>query len=284
VAEGVGADVVLGAGREDVAVDDAADAAGGERAAAVVEIEAAGVFFVGALFGEEVGAAFINISFDGLLGGAAEEDDALAVAFAADDELGGAAGLVDGEADELADAEAGGVEGFEDGAVAKPEGGFRVGGGEELVHVALEEELGEAAALAGGGEADGGVGGGCAAGFEVAIEGAEGGELAGDGGSGVVLFVEVGEEAPEVGWADVGPGGGEARLLKKSSTLLEVVGVGAEGGVGGAAGVPEFGEECVYGLVHGLLVHRRLLPYPGPGCLRDRVWRESGETGYIPRG
>lgn len=284
VAEGVGADVVLGAGSEDVAVDDAADAAGGERAAAVVEVEAAGVFFVGALFGEEVGAGFGKIRFDGLLGGAAEEDDALAVAFAADEELGGAAGLVDGEADELADAEAGGVEGFEDGAVAEPEGGFVVGRGEELLHVALVEELGEAAALAGGGEADGGVGGGGAAGFEVAIEGAEGGELAGDGGSGVVLFVEVGEEAPEVGRADVGPGAGEARLLKKGGALLEVVGVGAEGRLGGAAAVLEFGEKGVYGLVHGLMLHRRLLPYPRAGCLRDRVRWEGGETGYISRG
>ena len=284
VAEGVGADVVLGAGFEHVAVDDAADAAGGEGAAAVVEEETAGVFFVGALFGEEVGAAFVEIGCDGLLGGGAEEDDALAVAFAADEELGGAAGLVDGEADELADAEAGGVEGFENRPVAEPEGGFVVGRGEELLHVALVEELGEAAALAGGGEADGGVGGGCAAGFEVAIKGAEGGELASDGGSGVVLFVEVGEEAPEVGRADVGPGAGEARLLKKGGALLEVVGIGAEGGVGGAAAVLEFGEEGVYGSVHGLMLHRRLLPYPGAGCLRDRVRWEGGETGYISRG
>ena len=219
-----------------------------------------------------------------MLGGSAEKDDALAVAFAADEELGGAAGLVDGEADELADTEAGGVEGLEDGAVAEAEGGLLVGGGEELVHVALEEELGEAAALAGGGEADGGVGGGCAVGFEVAVEGAEGGELAGDGGSGVVILVEVGEEAPEVGWAEVGPGAGEARLLHKAGALLEVVGIGADGRLGGAAAVLEFGEKGVYGLVHGLMLHLRLLPYPRAGYLRDRVWRESGETGYISRG
>ena len=247
----------------------------------MVEEEAAGVFFVGALFGEEVGAGFGKIGFDGLLGGGAEEGEALAVAFAADEKLGGAAGLLDGEADELADSEAGGVQGLEEGAVAEAGGGLRVGRGEELVHVALEEELGEAAALAGGGDADGGVGGGCAAGFEVAIEGAEGGELAGDGGAGVVLFVEVGEEAPEVGRAEVGPGVGEARLLKKGGALLKVVGVGAEGGVGGAAAVLEFGEEGVYGLVHGGMVHRRLLPYPGAGDLRDRMRCGDGESGYI---
>ena len=91
----------------------------------------------------------------------------------------------------------------------------------------------------------------------------------------------LGEEAPEVGWAEVAPGAGEARLLHKAGALLEVVGIGADGRLGGAAAVLEFGEKGVYGLVHGLMLHLRLLPYPRAGYFRDRVWRESGETGYI---
>ncbi len=66
--------------------------------------------------------------------------------------------------------------------------------------------------------------------------------------------------------------------------MLEVVGVGADGGLGGALAVAKLCEKAVCGLVHGVMLHRRLLPYPRAEDLRDRAWWEGGETGYISGG
>lgn len=127
VAEGVGGDVFGDAGLFGVFLDDAFDGAGGEAAVVAGGGGEAGVFAVVEEEGGEGVFADFEVLGDFEGGGFADEDGAVFFAFAADGEF--AAVEIDGvaiEGDEFGDAEAGGEEEFDDGAVA--EAGFGVGG------------------------------------------------------------------------------------------------------------------------------------------------------------
>ncbi len=173
--------------------------------------------------------------FERLDGGAAEGDDALFVAFAAD--LG--AGLIEveilfAEGADFADAEASGVEEFEDGVVAESEGvgiggvGGVAGALEHVGDFAFGEGFGED--LPGGRcfDVDGGVVLDALVEQEPAEEAAEATELAGDGAG----LDGVAPQAFHEG-ADVGLGGGEEEavvLLEVFGELFEVAAVGLAGG------------------------------------------------------
>lgn len=197
--------------------------------------------------------ALLKIAFNRLLCLASNDGHSLAAAFAGDAELGGGLALLRSKRGEFAYSQAGRVKRFEDRPVAEAEGGLLVRRGEELLDVLLIEEPRQAAALAGGGDADGRVGLDQTASAKVAVDGAEGGELAGDGGASVVLGVEVGEESSDVGWPQFLPRAGEPMLADKRGELLEVVGVGAHRRLRSGAAVAKFGQECVNEVVHCLI-------------------------------
>ncbi len=129
----------------------------------------------------------------GPLGGSAEGDHALLVAFA-DDGDDAECGLAVGDAEgaDLAGAEAAGVHEFEDGPVPEPErqrrgcvGAGLVGGpwgGEEGADVVVGEEAGESFPLGGSFEPLGGVFVELAFGVEESEQHADGGEVPRDGG------------------------------------------------------------------------------------------------------
>jgi hypothetical protein len=112
---------------------------------------------VRAALGEEVRTPLFEVALDRTAGVGTNHHHTFLPTFADDAEFGGGAALVSSEGGEFAHAEAGGVEGLEDGAVAKAERSLLVGRGEELLDVFLVEEARQPAALAGGGDADGRV-------------------------------------------------------------------------------------------------------------------------------
>jgi hypothetical protein len=66
--------------------------------------------------------------------------------------------------------------------------------------------------------------------------------------------MEVGEEATQVGGPHLVPlRQGRRRAPAPQSELLEVVGVGAEGGLGGVPGIAKLGQEGVNELVHRVI-------------------------------
>jgi hypothetical protein len=141
----------------------------------------------------------------------AEGDDAFLLALAADMRASCDVEVVVVEADEFADADAGGVERLEHGAVAAAEHIGVAGCGEELLDLLDGDGLGQPLALAR--RADHGHGVGLGVGLAVGplVEGPQGGDLAGHGGARrVVLLAEAGEEGADevrVGLADVLSGG-----------------------------------------------------------------------------
>ena len=143
VAEGVGGDVFGDAGEFGVFFYEALDGAGGEAAVVAGGVGGAGVSGVVEEEGGELVGAALQIFGGTGCGCFTDKNGAVFLAFAADDEF--AAVEVDAVAvkvDEFADAEAGGEEKLEDGAVA--EGGFWgggfVGGGEEALYLVVVEE------------------------------------------------------------------------------------------------------------------------------------------------
>ncbi len=167
-------------------------AAGGEE-------EAAGGFLL------EGGAGVLQVLFERFDRGAAEGDDALLVAFAADQ---GAAGVErevgNAEAGQLGDAETGGVEQLEDGVVAHGDGvGLGMIGGEGgALHHGVDfgdsERFGQNFPGGGGFEVEGGIAADALVEEEPAEESAQAGELAPGGARLDAVLREVPEESGDV--------------------------------------------------------------------------------------
>ncbi len=169
-----------------------------------------------------------------LKGGAAERNDALLVALAADLHASGIEREVaGGEAGELGDAEAAGIEQFKDGAIAQRGGtglGMRGGHGGALEHLGnfrLGERFGQDFPGLGRLDVDGGVVMDAAVEEEPLVEAAQAAELA-RGGAGVdAVGAEVLEETGDV-LLDGGEQGCVA-AFKKLGEGVEVAGVGFAG-------------------------------------------------------
>ena len=140
VAQGVGGDVAAsGQGLGGVFVDDALDAAGRQRPAAVVDEEAVVIWAAEFMAGAE-------IVVDGVGGGLAEVGDTLFFPFA--EEAEGAPGEVDvadAEAGEFAGTGAAAVKRFEDRAVAETQRIGEVGGFEQGSDLGNGEDIGQVA-------------------------------------------------------------------------------------------------------------------------------------------
>jgi len=204
VAEEVGVNVLFDAGVGGALFDDLADAVGAEGAAADGEKDLGGGFFFRA---EEVGALVVEVVADGFEGPAADGDDAGLVAFAgdADESVVEVEGF---EADfaDFGEAEAGGVEEFEDGEVAAAEGDGGVDGVEEGDDVLGVEGFGEVGGGAGGEERFGGIGVEVAAVDEEAEEDLEVDDADALGGGFEAAGFLIGEEVGEFQEAEVAPG------------------------------------------------------------------------------
>lgn len=255
VAEEVGVNRGGDAGAAGGVPDHAPEAGGGERAAVAGEED-----FAGAPLSQQFRAAGGEVNAQCGLGAAADEDQAFLAAFAND--AGGAFGEVEiflAEGGEFTDAQAAGVEGLEDGAVAEAERGVRPADGEEAVNFFLGEGGGEAFGEAGEFEQRGEVAREEGFVVEVAEEIAEGGYFDFECGRGGVaeagLVVEVGFED---GQGEVGPGEcgvvvvepGEEAFQDDAVHGLGVRGVAAFEGEAGQAGF-EFG-----GAAHGATLVR----------------------------
>ncbi len=158
------------------------------------------------------GAAVLDVLLERLDRAAAERDDALLVALAAN--LG--ASLVEmevlfAESDNLAHAQSAGVQEFEDGVIAQGEGGSnrrmagqvgiaRDGGGEieHVRHFAFGERLGQDLPACRAFDGDGGVVGDALIQQQPAIEAAQAAQLAGDGAGVDVVAAQVRHEAADV--------------------------------------------------------------------------------------
>lgn len=213
VAEGVGVKARVAVGKEPVFLDEQLDAAGGEAGAAAVDEQ--GIVF--SLADSEV--AFER--FGGLRGVGHE---AFLAALAADAEPAfGAVEVFEVEADALADAEAAAVEKFEDGVVA-----FGLVLFDDGDHLLFGGDGGEGLGEFGGEQELGGVVGVPAHLEGVLQQAADGGDLFAKGGGVLLVAIEFGEPAPEVGQLDGFEGGGGAE-------------VGGEAGEGDAVGFDGLG-------------------------------------------
>jgi hypothetical protein len=152
-------------------------------------------------------AAASEVILEGGESGAADGDEALFGAFAHDANEAGL-GLKVGEFEraDLGDAEAGSVEEFEHGAVAKTEGRVRGRGFGEAGDFVAIEELGKLGFGLGKGEEGGGVVGDFALSEEKAVEIAERDEVTGDGAGGQTGGEEVVQIKAKI-VAGGGPGG-----------------------------------------------------------------------------
>ena len=165
------------------------------------------------------------------------------------------------EGDEFSDADAGGVHQLQHGGVATGLGGFVLEWlAEEGVHLGGAHRLWDGLGGAGRVDFGGGVGGEVASIDEEGAEGFHGGDLAGDGGFCVLALVEVSEEIEDElsvdrlhagGVAIVGTvvggwfsRGGEAR------EAAEIVSIGVDGVLGGAAFGGQVVQEVFYSIQH----------------------------------
>lgn len=185
VAEGVGVDGA-DAGTFGHAADELPEDDAGDGAAGAGDEEAIGVGFgAGGFDGQEEGAEFFYVFFEGGDGGGADGDDAFLVAFAQDaDDAQVEVEVVEGEFGEFRGAQAAGVEEFDDGLVAECEAVAGFGGVEEGGHLVAAEDVGEFFPLVGGIEEFGGVLLGEFAHDGEAVEHFEAGDVAEDGGDG----------------------------------------------------------------------------------------------------
>src|SRR5690606_23655298 len=139
---------------------------------------------------QDVGAALAQVAFDPVQGFRAQGDQAVLAALAHDDahHAVAQAQVLDVQADQFADPQAGGVQGFQHGAVAQPEGGADVGRGQQGFDLGLGQGLGKAGGLAGAAQAQAGILGAQAAPQRPQEEAPQGGEAA-VGGAGLGLPV-----------------------------------------------------------------------------------------------
>ncbi len=213
VAEGVGVEAGVAVGEEAVFFDEQLDAAGGETGAAAVDEQSR-------LFRRADGKVMVE-RFGGFRGVGHE---AFLAALAADAEPAfGAVEVFEVEADALADAEAAAVEEFEDGVVAFGLVLFHDGD-----HLLFGGNGGEGLGEFGGEQELSGVVGAPAHLEGVLQQAADGGDLFAEGGGVLLVAVEFGEPAAEVGQIDGFEVGGGAE-------------VGGESGEGDAVGFDGFG-------------------------------------------
>ena len=173
-------------------------------------------------------AADAEVGVDGVEGGLAERDEAALLPLAeGGDEALLPVDVGELEADDLADAQARGVEDVEDGAVAQAADALALGGVEDAGDLLDDEDLGEAAGDPGAVDQGARVGGEGALAEEEAGEAADGGEVAGGGPGAEALAAEGHEVGGDEGVVDAGPVG-DAVLLGVGAELGEVDGVGRD--------------------------------------------------------
>ena len=217
---------LVGAGGGVAGFDEAPDPTAAERLAALGKEEARR-----GLAGEP-GASVFQIGVESLDGSAAEGNDALLVAFAADESAAGVEGEVgDAETGELGDAKAGGVEQFEDSAVAEGDGvGLGMAGGEcgvleHGVDFRDGEGFGKDLPRRGRFQVESGIAVDAFVEEEPAEEAAKAGKLAGGGTGFDAVSGEVLEEAGDVGLSGLG----QRRGLDALGELEQVALVGLAG-------------------------------------------------------
>jgi hypothetical protein len=156
---------------------------------------------------DEGGAGVSEVGGDGVAGGAADRGEAGFGAFAGDaDPAFFEAEAFEAGAGEFGEAEAGGVEEFEDGAVAAGEGVVGGDGFEELADLLFVEGVREGEFLAGREDGFGGIADAVATGDEPAEEDFHGDEFDAGAGGGEAVFFALDEVVGEVGGGDVGRG------------------------------------------------------------------------------
>ena len=194
VAEGMRADAGIETGLEEVFIEFSADRASAESLSVFVDIE--GVLVES--FFARVQIAIGEVSLDGLQSRGADGGESFLFSFAADvEDFTEEVHVGEVEGDQFADAESGAVEGFEDGAVARPQEGISIGTVEQNFDLVWFEEEGESFFLFG--SANGGEGRGfdASASDQEFVKAAQGGEFARNGGFGVIFLVETGQESPD---------------------------------------------------------------------------------------
>ena len=211
VAEEVATAGAVDPGGEEAFLDPVAEVAGGDALAVAAEEE--GLF--GGVVVEE-GAALQEVAVEPGEGGAADGDEAFLLPLAVADVEGAARRVEVGEVEEaeFPPPRAGGVEGFEEGAVADAERVGDVGDGEEGGELFAGESPGEPAGRdAGKLEVGGGVGGEAALADEPGEEALEGGEA---------LFLRGGAEGEAAG----PPEAGEVALVGLEAGAVDLPGAG----------------------------------------------------------